>query len=61
MLVTITLVPLVKAIAFKIGAVDEPSKRRIHNKTTARLGGVAIFLGISACCGLAAIGVKDLG
>lgn len=60
-LVTITLVPLVKAIAFKIGAVDEPSKRRIHNKTTARLGGVAIFLGISACCGLAAIGVKDLG
>lgn len=60
-LVTITLVPLVKAIAFKIGAIDEPSKRRIHNKTTARLGGVAIFLGISACCGLAAIGVKDLG
>lgn len=54
------LIPFVKKLAFKIGAVDEPSGRRVHKKTTARLGGVAIFVGILACCGLAAIGVKYL-
>lgn len=60
MLVTIALVPLVKKLAFKIGAVDEPSKRRVHKKATARFGGVAIFTGISVCCILAALGVAYL-
>lgn len=55
------LVPFVKKLAFKIGAVDEPSKRRVHNKTTARLGGVAMYFGIVLCCVLAAVGVKYLG
>lgn len=55
------LVPVCKKIAFKIGAVDEPSNRRVHKKTTARLGGVAIFFGIVICCSIAAIGVKYLG
>lgn len=59
-LVVCALVPFVKKLAFKIGAVDEPSKRRVHSKTTARLGGVAIFIGIASCCVLAAIGVKYL-
>lgn len=54
------LVPLVKKIAFKIGAVDTPSNRRVHTKTTARLGGVAIFTGIATCCILATIGTKYL-
>lgn len=61
MLVTCTLVPLVKKISFKIGAIDEPSKRRVHTKITARLGGVAIIIGIIICCALAAVGVKYLG
>ena len=60
LLITIALIPVVKKIAFKIGAVDEPSKRRIHTKTTARLGGVAIFIGICCCCILAALGVDKL-
>lgn len=59
-LVVCSVIPIVKKIAFKIGAVDEPSKRRVHSKTTARLGGVAIFLGIVACCVLAFVGVKYL-
>lgn len=59
-LVTIALIPLVKSIAFKIGAVDEPSKRRVHSKETARLGGVAIFAGICIACSLAAVGVVKL-
>lgn len=39
-------VPIVKRFAFKVGAVDEPSKmaRKIHTKTMARGGGIAIFL-----------------
>lgn len=59
-IVVFAFVPICKKIAFKIGAVDEPSERRVHKKTTARLGGVAIFLGICACCALAAVGVKYL-
>lgn len=60
MLVVCAFVPFVKKIAFKIGAIDEPSKRRVHKKTTARLGGIAIFFGIVAACVLAFIGVKFL-
>lgn len=59
-LVTAVFVPVVKSVAFKVGAIDEPSERRVHKKTTARLGGVAIFLGITSCCVLAAVGVKHL-
>lgn len=59
--VVCALVPPVKKLAFKLGAVDEPSKRRVHKKATARFGGVAIFIGIVVGCGLAAAGVKYLG
>lgn len=59
-LVTIALIPPIKILSFKVGAVDEPSKRRVHTKPTARLGGVAIFIGICVCCGLAALGVSKL-
>ncbi|MGE5328173.1 MAG: glycosyltransferase family 4 protein [Deltaproteobacteria bacterium] len=38
--------PLVRKLAFKIGAVDVPKdERRMHNKPLARLGGLAIFIG----------------
>lgn len=38
--------PLVRKIAFKIGAVDIPKdERRMHDKPLARLGGLAIFIG----------------
>jgi len=38
--------PLVRKIAFKIGAVDVPKdERRMHDKPLARLGGLAIFIG----------------
>lgn len=58
--VVCALVPFVKKFAFKIGAVDEPSGRRVHKKATARLGGVAIFAGISASLIIATVGVKYL-
>lgn len=36
--------PFVKKIAWKLGAVDIPSERRIHKKPMPRLGGLAIYL-----------------
>ncbi|MGM9551399.1 MAG: MraY family glycosyltransferase [Clostridia bacterium] len=44
--------PIVKRLAYKIGAVDVPKDaRRMHKTPKARLGGLAIFLGfiVSAC------------
>jgi len=45
--------PIVKILAFKIGAVDVPKdERRMHKKPIATIGGVAIFYGalISILC-----------
>ena len=45
-ILTFASTPLVKKLAFKIGAVDVPKdNRRMHKKPTARLGGLAIFFG----------------
>lgn len=45
-IITFIATPFVKSLAFKIGAVDIPKdNRRMHKKPTARLGGLAIFLG----------------
>jgi UDP-GlcNAc:undecaprenyl-phosphate GlcNAc-1-phosphate transferase len=43
--VTFVITPLIRNLAFKIGAVDQPDKRKIHSQPIARLGGLAIFLG----------------
>lgn len=40
---SILLTPLVKRLAFKIGAVDAPNYRKVHAKIMPRLGGLAIF------------------
>ncbi|MBQ7075933.1 MAG: hypothetical protein IJM94_03930, partial [Clostridia bacterium] len=45
--------PIVKTLAFKIGAVDVPKdERRMHKKAIPTIGGVAIFYGalISILC-----------
>ncbi|WP_102273773.1 glycosyltransferase family 4 protein [Cytobacillus massiliigabonensis] len=41
---TILLTPLVKKLAFKIGATDKPNQRKVHQKIMPRLGGLAIYL-----------------
>ena len=38
--------PLAKRIAVSLGAIDEPSKRRINDKPTPRMGGIAVLLGL---------------
>src|SRR3954453_8879190 len=39
----ILLTPIVKNLAFKIGATDKPNQRKVHQKIMPRLGGLAIF------------------
>ena len=49
-LVAVITTPIVKALAQKVGAVDDPKKdadpgRRMHDHAIPRMGGLAIFLG----------------
>jgi len=44
-LISVLVTPLVKKIAFKIGAVDAPDERKVHVRVMPRLGGLAIYLG----------------
>lgn len=41
---SIFLTPLVKKIAFIIGATDKPNQRKVHQKIMPRLGGLAIYI-----------------
>jgi len=47
-LLTLILVPFIKKLAFKVGAVDNPSQRKVHCKPMPRLGGLAIYIGFIA-------------
>ncbi|MCY7502065.1 glycosyltransferase family 4 protein [Bacillus pumilus] len=48
-LATVLIVtPIVKKFAIKIGAVDQPNKRKVHDKVMPRMGGLAIFIGVAA-------------
>lgn len=45
-IITFALTPFVKKLAFRVGAVDIPKdNRRMHKKPTARMGGLAIYIG----------------
>lgn len=41
----VAIMPFIKNMANKIGAIDVPRERHIHKKPTPKLGGLAIFLG----------------
>ncbi|MGG0623781.1 glycosyltransferase family 4 protein [Bacillus altitudinis] len=48
-LATVLIVtPIVKKFAIKIGAVDQPNKRKVHDRVMPRMGGLAIFIGVAA-------------
>src|SRR2546427_3843417 len=40
--------PVVKSLAWRIGAIDEPRERGLHQMPTPRLGGLAILAGVIA-------------
>lgn len=44
-LVAIAVTPIVKAIALRVGKVDLPSARKVHQQPIPRLGGIAICMG----------------
>jgi len=48
-------------LAFRLGAVAEPGERRIHNQPTARLGGLAMYLGFGLAAALFSTNSKTLG
>lgn len=41
---SILLTPLVKKLAFKLGAMDKPERRKVHQKVMPRMGGLAIYI-----------------
>ncbi|MEK3952704.1 MULTISPECIES: glycosyltransferase family 4 protein [Psychrobacillus] len=41
---SVLFTPLVKKLAFRVGAVDKPNYRKVHAKIMPRLGGLAIFM-----------------
>lgn len=41
-----TLVPLAESIARRIGAIDHPKERSLHDVPTPKLGGLAILIGV---------------
>lgn len=44
MIVSALLVPLVRKLAIKVGAIDKPNKRRVNSRPIPTLGGLAIFI-----------------
>lgn len=40
---SVIFTPLVKKLAFFVGATDKPNKRKVHQKIMPRLGGLAIY------------------
>lgn len=51
--VTFFLTPLVRLMAVRMGAVDQPNDRKVHAKPTPTLGGFAILVGIAVAVGVA--------
>lgn len=52
-LVTFGVTPVVRRVAVRIGAVVRPDERRVHERPTPTLGGVAMFAGLLAGVGTA--------
>lgn len=57
-----TLTPLVIYVAHRLGAVDQPGPRKIHQRPIPRIGGVAVFAGLVSALAYAAYatGFMDL-
>ncbi|MCH4176604.1 MAG: undecaprenyl/decaprenyl-phosphate alpha-N-acetylglucosaminyl 1-phosphate transferase [Streptococcaceae bacterium] len=49
-LISLSLTPIVKLIAIKIGAVDMPNERRINKVPMPSAGGLAIFISFTISC-----------
>jgi UDP-GlcNAc:undecaprenyl-phosphate/decaprenyl-phosphate GlcNAc-1-phosphate transferase len=45
-LTTFAVTPLVRRLAVRFGAIDQPSDRKVHPKATPTMGGVAMYVGL---------------
>ncbi len=45
---TLVATPLVRRLAIRIGAVVKPDERRVHERPTPTLGGLAMLIGVFA-------------
>jgi UDP-GlcNAc:undecaprenyl-phosphate GlcNAc-1-phosphate transferase len=43
--ITFVSTPLVKRLAIRIGAVDKPNERKVHQRLMPRMGGLSIYIG----------------
>lgn len=56
------LTPLARAIALRVGAYDEPTRRHVHKSPIPRLGGLAVVIGFFvSLLALYGIGTSSLG
>ena len=60
LLTTLVTTPLARKIAWRLGAVDHPGKRRINKVPIPRMGGIAVFLGIIVAFAIQAFGTNYL-
>ncbi|MDQ0062015.1 glycosyltransferase family 4 protein [Paenibacillus harenae] len=44
LVLALVMTPLVKKLAFKVGAIDKPNHRKVHTRIMPRLGGLAIYI-----------------
>jgi len=49
MFLSLSFIPVIKALSEHYGFVDTPNKRKVHNEATPRLGGLGIFLSFLIC------------
>src|SRR5438552_18062017 len=52
--IAFALTPLVRTLSVRVGAVDAPGGRKIHTRSTPRLGGVAVLLAGATALAVAA-------
>ena len=50
--ISLVLTPLVKKLGIRLGAVDQPSERKVHTTPIPRIGGLAVFLAFTATMAL---------
>ena len=58
---TYLMTPVARRIAWRVGAVDYPNKRRINKVPIPRMGGIAIYAGICAASAMQLLGTHLLG
>src|SRR5438270_14082683 len=47
LVIALLATPVARALAWRIGAIDEPRERGLHHEPTPRLGGLAILVAVA--------------